>query len=367
MSSFFENKVVYIFSPQPWNYLQISKHHYARALARRNEVYFITPPANGSGFDFTLEMVQKGLEVVQYTIPVPWFLRVKFPALYKAILRFYLSRLLRKHLKPADAAFDFGCYQQFDSLDFVTAPHKIFFPVDDFGTLLPEARGADVVLTVSKNIQAKFPEGNCHFINHGLSEEFSGTIAQHNRTWHARDTIRVGCSGNLFIRYLDTSTLMQMVVQNPAIEFHFFGSQEADLSVAWQRQWNDFLNTSANVRLHGMFSPEALARAYDDMDIFLLCYTPDYVNYHGENSHKVLEYLSTGKTLVSSYLSIYAGTKLFEMAQKDNNLSLLSIFKNVISSLPFYNSSERMEARRNFALEHTYEKNILKIAELIKI
>jgi len=366
MSSFFKNKVIYIFSPQPWDYLQISKHHYARALAKDNEVYFVPPPANAILSNFTIENERKGLYVVRYTIPSPWFLRAKFPAFYKFLLRYFLSRLLRKNIPKADIVFDFGCYRLFDSLDFVSASHKIFFPVDDFGTLQPDERGSDIVLTVSEYIQRKFPEGKCHFINHGLAEEFSKKVNTNTTSWHQRGTVKVGCSGNLFIRFLDTETLGALVSRHPTIEFHFFGSQEATLSVDWQRRWFELLHSKPNVRLRGMLSAQALADAYDDMDIFLLCYKPDYINYHAENSHKVLEYLCAGKVLVSSYLSIYSDTDLFQIAPKDNNHLLLSMFDDVIALLPFYNSGILTTRRREFALRHTYERNILKIGNLIE-
>jgi hypothetical protein len=365
MSSFFKDKVVYIFSPQPWNYLQISKHHYARALAKDNEVYFIPPPTNAIVFNFAIEKAQEGLNLIRCTIPSPWFLRTKFPTFYKFVLRYFLSRLLRKKIPYADIVFDFGCYQQFDSLDFVNARYKIFFPVDDFGTLQPNDREADMVLTVSKNIQRKFPEGKCHFINHGLSDEFSERIVRWSKPRQPSMKIRVGCSGNLFIRYLDTSILIQLIQQHPDVEFHFFGSQEVDLSVSWQKQWYNFMKATSNVVLRGSLSAPDLAIAYDDMDAFLLCYKPDYVNYHGENSHKVLEYLSTGKVLVSTYLTIYKDMKLFEMSPRDQNEILISLFSKVIANVSAYNSDERKAARIQFALENTYDKQLVRISDLI--
>jgi glycosyltransferase involved in cell wall biosynthesis len=365
MNSFFENKIVYIFSPQPWNYLQISKHHYARELAKKNQVYFIEPPKHGNWFSLSMDEIHKGLIVVQYCLAVPGFLRFKFPRLYKIILKNYLSNILRKQILPADVAFDFGCYQQFDTLNFIRAKYKIFFPVDDFDSLPTNDRGANIILTVSKNIQAKFPFGKCHFINHGLSDEFSNKIDPNRSSWVLKEKIRVGCSGNLFIRFLDADNLIKIIKQNPSVEFNFFGSYEPDLSVEWQRQWSSFLETSSNVRLHGMLSSRDLASAYDDLDIFLLCYKPDNVNYHGENSHKVLEYLSTGKIVVSTHLTIYDQTELFEMSPQGENDKLTTIFLKITNELRYFNSEEKQEVRKKFALENTYKKQLSRISDLI--
>jgi hypothetical protein len=365
MTSLFANKIIYIFSPQPWSYLQISKHHYARALSKNNRVYFISPPHYGTQFTFSVSEEQPGLHLVKYALAVPGFLRFKLPAMYKWLLRFYLSGKLRTSLPLADVAFDFGCYQQFDNMNFIRATHKIFFPVDDFGTFKADDRGADLVLSVSKNIQDKFPAGKCHFINHGLSEEFSNRAIQNTHSWQQRGAIKVGCAGNLFIRFLDAETLSKLIAQHSSVEFHFFGSQDSDLSMAWQRTWKEILENSPNVHLRGKLSSQALAEAYDDMDAFLLCYKPDYINYHGENSHKVLEYLSTGRVLVATHLKIYENSRLFEMSPNNENEELVSVFDKVISDIGEYNSSSRSQLRKNYALDHTYDKNIDRISKLI--
>ncbi len=367
MDNFFWNKVIVILSPQPWNYLFISKHHYALELSRSNKVFFIGPPSHGKNLTFSCidEINHTQLKVVTYTIPSPDWLRFKLPWLYKKIVRFYLKKVLKTLVGKADVCFDFGCYQQFNSLDFISADFKIFFPVDDFGSLQAVDRGSDLILTVSKNVQAKYPVGKCHFINHGLSEEFSNRVSM--QPWNSGDKIRVGCSGNLFIRFLDVETLKALIMQNPSIEFHFFGSHDADLSVEWQLQWNEFLHETPNVKLRGQLSVKELARAYDDIDIFLLCYRPDNKNYHGENSHKVLEYLSTGKTIVSSHLSIYNDSHLIQMSLPDRNDLLLTIFLDVVENLDEYNSIERREIRIKQALENTYEIQLQRISKLMSL
>ncbi|MBI3481713.1 MAG: hypothetical protein HY015_01830 [Bacteroidetes bacterium] len=225
-------------------------------------------------------------------------------------------------------------------------------------------RGSDLILTVSKNIQAKYPAGKCHFINHGLSEEFS-IRARSNLVWERNSQIRAGYSGNLFIPYIDVAIIQLIIQRNPSVEFHFFGSNKPDFSLVWQQEWNDFLLNASNVKLRGQLSVEELADAYDDMDIFLLCYKPDFINYHGENSHKVLEYLSTGKTIVSSHLSLYKDSHLMQMSPPDKNESLITIFSDALQNLDDYNSKELRAARVRYALENTYEMQLKRISKLV--
>jgi len=368
MSSFFKNKVIYIFSPQPWNYLQISKHHYARALAAHNRVYFIAPPVSSKSFSFSLDKKDEGLYLLNYTLAAPVFLRFKLPALYKLLLRTYLSRLLRIKLPAADVAFDFGCYQEFNSLDFTDAKNKIYFPVDDSDYFVPLTRGADLVLTVSKSIQAKFPEGKCHFINHGLSEAFSRVTLldlANNKGWKPGPRISVGYAGNLFIRYIDRVTIEILIETYPFVDFHFFGLCSPSKLDDQEVSWYEYLNKKSHVFLHGVLTTEALAEKYRDIDVFLLCYKPVEGFNRADNSHKIIEYLSSGKVIISSYISLYSGTDLFFMMPDFSNDSFRSTFDSTINNLNDFNTIEFMNYRRLFSLGHTYDKNIELISSLI--
>jgi hypothetical protein len=367
MNEIFSGKVIYILSPQSWDHIKISKHHYALELAKNNTVYFISPPLHGKRLAHTATAVNKNLKVIGYTIPSPGLLRFKFPALYKWLVRFYLIRLLKSNFPPGDFCIDFGCYQLFDSVQFFPARYKIFFPVDDFESLKPDLRGCNIVFTVSTNIHQKYAPGVCYFINHGLSDDFASISLQslERNEWKPKEKIRVGYAGNLFLKFIDTVTLRQLITTNPRVDFNFFGSHAHNPEIDWHHQWNEFLIRSDNVILQGQLNTSQLAEKYGDMDIFLLCYQPDYKNYHGENSHKVLEYLSTGKILVSTYLSLYQDSKLMVMSPKDKNEALVSLFARVVAHLNEYNTPEQMRARKIFALANTYAMQLDKMASII--
>jgi glycosyltransferase involved in cell wall biosynthesis len=124
-------------------------------------------------------------------------------------------------------------------------------------------------------------------------------------------------------------------------------------------KWDKFLKNVSNVLFHGLINPAKLVQAYQEMDLFVLCYKPDNENYHGENSHKILEYLSTGKVTVSSYISLYKETDLLEMEM--DGVLIATIFRNVITNLAEFNSIDKMQKRRKFALENSYEMQLNRI------
>lgn len=371
-SDFFRGKTILILSPQPWHNLFLSKHNYARALAKDNKVIFIGAPAHNKNF-FKLTKPESGLdlEVLEYGITLPVKIKFHWPWLYHFIIKYRLHKILADHFQDVDVCIDFGCYQQYNSIDWIPAKFHIYFPVDDHHFLKPQDRGADLVLSISENICSKFSTHNkkCHFINHGLNKEFEENavrIIKERDFWNPNPKINVAYSGSLFIPFLDIPVLQEIIQENPQVDFHFFGDTRYNKSNLNHRAWDNFLRNTTNVKLHGFLHPIDLVKSFNTMDAFLLCYKPDYKNYHAENSHKVFEYLSTGRVLITTYLSIYQGTPLMLMSEKDKNEELKIIFSECIYSLERYNTTQLQKERIKLSLDNTYNRQIDRIGELIR-
>jgi hypothetical protein len=366
-----EGRNIVIFSPQRWNHLYISKQHYALALARNNRVWFISAPEETPGMAYRISypVADLPLTLVSYKVILPDICKFKMPGLYKKVTAARLRSLVKQLAGKVDVCIDFGCYQFFNNLDFIDAEHKIYFPVDDFENLVASKRGARYVFSVSTNIIDKFGRHGVpvSFINHGLADAFAKKAV--SRLERASFPVRVGgklrfgYSGNLFIRFLDIPVLQQLVERNPGVEFHFFGDTAFNAGNQQHAKWNNFLHSMPNIKLHGFVTPEALADAYEDLDGFVLCYKPDYKDYHGENSHKVFEYLSGGKVVVSTHLTLYANSPLLNCSPKDRNDLLLEVFADTIANLDRYNSAVLQQQRIELALDNTYAKQLGRIAE----
>ena len=114
---------------------------------------------------------------------------------------------------------------------------------------------------------------------------------------------------------------------------------------------------------------EAVAKIVDsgaveirDIDGFLVCIDPEADSNKGSNSHKILEYLNTGKVVISNYISSYSDKRdLIAMVDENSNSKLPDLFKKVISNLSSYNSIEFQKKRIEFALDNTYAKQIDRI------
>jgi hypothetical protein len=101
------------------------------------------------------------------------------------------------------------------------------------------------------------------------------------------------------------------------------------------------------------------------MDILLVCYKPDYKNYHGENTHKMLEYLSTGRLVVATYISYYRQFDFLMMAEKDRNEAVVGMLKLAKQNAGILNNPERSKKQTQFALVNTYANRCQELFQLI--
>jgi len=358
------SKRILILSPQPWDHNLISKHHYARALAKKNEVIFMTPPTVGfsqRSSIYTPDPSLPQLRVLTLHISLPDRARFYVKRFFKTMNEWVSARWLNRNYREVDLVIDFGCYNQLNNLHAFSARKKLFFPVDDIEQIQPQDRGADLLLTVSTEIQRKYQQAGLpmEFINHGLAEDFVNQATENSSLKStdnsvSRKTLRVGYSGNIYIPYLDKEVLLSCIRSHVDCEFHFFGVAEP-LNQA-ERAWLDLLKGEKNVFLNGRQKPSKLAASLQQMDVLLVCYKPDYRNYHGENTHKMLEYLSTGKLVVSSHISYYERFNFLWMAEKDKNTQLVDLIDRVKRDHAILNDHVRRQHQVEFALANSYEQ-----------
>lgn len=358
-----KNKNILILSPQPWNDLKLSKHHYASTLAKMgNNVLFVC--AADAQIGIQLKTINpkdqpSKLLVASYKIPIPEIFKFKIPKLYNYLNWFFVKLLLKRTFGSIDICIDFGHHTLFNDLSKIKARKKILFPVDDFEKLKPDMRGAEIGFSVSKVIVEKFQNAglNFHFINHGLANDFIEAQKGHIPTIRMSERIKVGYSGNLMIPFLDRDLFKQIIEENQQVEFHCFGKYDSVQNTANQK-WGSWLKEQANVILHGMLETSTLAEKMQEMDAFILMYKPDGKNYHAENSHKILEYLSTGKVVISTPILLYKNSTMVETSKTSE---FVADFKKIILTLSDYNSPNLIEQRIHFATNNSYKNLVYEI------
>ncbi|MBL4708839.1 MAG: hypothetical protein JKY48_10425 [Flavobacteriales bacterium] len=348
----------------------LSKHHYAITLAERgNTVYFINPPLNRfKKLEVNNSFVHENLFIVSYGFFGIQNIRFHSPFIYKILNKFNLLRLKRKLSFQPDIVWNFDFYGYCDNSEFkksLKISHQVDFIPEEFKK---NVTGADVLFSVAKEILEDLAEPNVpsFLVNHGIHEEFFNLdtlpIAENGK-------VKLGYVGNLLRSSVHYSLLTQLIKQNPEVEFVLIGNYEpSNIGGANNPEGLAFVNQARqyeNVVLTGVLNKQELSKKMQEMDLFLIAYVKEGDSCRGTNYHKVMEYLATGKVIVSNFVSAYENQDLLEMIDRDDNEEeIISLFNRVVNNLDKYNASEEMDKRIAFAKDNLYSKQLDRI-ELI--
>ncbi|MBS1659714.1 MAG: hypothetical protein JST68_01550 [Bacteroidetes bacterium] len=374
------DKTILILSPQKWGKMFLSKHHYAVELARRgNTVYFLDPPEQGASdlrtsIDIAPLPHAPNLFLIRHKLYFPYALKFHALPLFHMLVRPHLNRIVKAIGKKPDIIWSFDLGHLYPLGHFKKAERRVFHPVDEPLTpaAINAAQGGDIIFSVTKEILEKYHgfDAPKRFINHGVPAEFLQNIDVKKTT---SEPIRVGLSGNLVRPDMDRPTLLQIVAENPDVIFECWGSYSYNQSNIGGSDDSDTaafieaLRSHPNVVLHGAVSSSELAKAIHRMDAFLICYDINKDQSKGTNYHKIMEYLSTGKVVISNNVTTYKDKPgLLKMTEeRTDNHRLPALFKEVIGNIRQYNDTTCQETRIAFARENTYDKQLDRIAAFI--
>jgi len=379
--SMLQNKTILILSPQSWGKMYVSKHHYAVQLAREgNQVYFLNPPVDKDpvpGKSIHIEPVTTcaGLFLIHHRLYFPYNLKFHFIGLFHFLMKPHIRRILGMIGRPVDVIWSFDLGNLYPFRLFPSRALRIFHPVDEprNQTAIDSAKGGQVIFSVTREILDKYNDfpGQRHFVNHGVGENFLLPVDV-NREFV--NPVRVGLSGNFLRSDIDREVLLQIVRENPKVVFECWGSyasSQSNLAGSSDENTEAFireLQAATNVILHGSIGAEKLARELHRMDAFLICYDIEKDQSKGTNYHKIMEYLSTGKVIISNNVTTYKEyPELIQMVEeRDNNRNLPVLFREVISNLQHFNSPQLQERRIGFSRDNTYSRQIGRIGQLLE-
>lgn len=380
MNFILSNKVVFLLSPERWGTMRISKHHYAIELAERgNQVYFVEPPdLSHSGISITPSDEHASLFVVKYK---PQYRGKRFlpAAIYRWMLRKQIRQLVKAAGHRPDVVLCFDPYR-FLNLTWFKAQVAIFFAADLFshGELPEEALTADFCLGVSDTIVELLKKGASHvyFMNHGLNRFFVDAaryqLEQIGKHRAGEATITAGYVGNLLMEAPDRQQMREVILAHPDVRFIFWGQYERGGNIghfdnADVTAFIEFLKTQPHVVLRGAVHPSVLSEECKQADVFWLCWQLNLNKmWDGSNSHKVLEYLSTGKPVVSHYMSTYKESLLIDMLPTKDNTGYVNLFANVVKRVKEGEPIDKQRERISFSIENAYQSHISTIESLVQ-
>jgi hypothetical protein len=374
----FRKQIIFIISHENWGKMLMSKHHYAIELGKLgNKVFFINHPDKQYRLSRGQIVVEStdynNIAVVEHRLFHPYFFKYRFKKIYNFLVSFHVKKIIKRVGAYPDVVWSFDPGNTLPLKYFPKSMLRIFMPVDGpFGDEdeIRASDKADLIISVTPEILSTFKHLDTPRlqINHGVADVFIHKVNKRS----ANETIRAGYSGSLLRNDLDTKTLIGIIAAHPDISFEFWGENDYKKSTIHlpqdvgleARSFIATLHTLPNVILHGPVSSSELASGIQHTDILLICYKIK----DAQNSHKMLEYLGTGKVVVSTFLSAYTNNcrELIEMTgNKDNNDEYPKLFSKVINGLDYYNSLEKQKMRIEFAQNYSYSNNIKLIENFI--
>ena len=353
------NKTILLISPEPWDHIFVSKHHYATHLAKKkNSVYFLNPPSDKIDCK---ETEYKNVYNVNYKG-------------YLKGLRFLPSILQRYFILKKFKFIEKLCGVQFDIIwsfdnsvffDFSALPESIYsisHIVDlnqDF-EFKKASKTADLCLSSSTSIlekQKKYNH-NSHNIGHGYNK-LAGQANQFKLKGNSN--INCGYAGNLDIKYIDWNLIEKLVTNFPTIDFHFLGQ--------WNyKEENLKLNSKPNFHYYGRVATDDLPSFYSKMDVLMILYQYEKYPQQLSNPHKMMEYLGSGKMVLATFTEEYqqlANEGIIKMTKSAKEYYIF--LDEIVKDIGYWNRKKMCELRQSFANTKTYNFQIKKVENFIKI
>lgn len=355
-----DGKSILIISPESWGINYVSKHHYALELSKNNQVYFLNPPSS----DNRIQKVNEKLIVIDYRPVIRGINRLP------AILRNYLNTLdIRKlekrcEIKSFDIIWSFDPFR-FQNLKLFHSQLSIYHAVDVHNATLEKeiSSTAHIVFATCEIIRVKILPDNPNVFNigHGVSEHFFKGEREIKRN---PDKPKVCMMGNL-LRKIDFTALFSLIENHRDLEFHFIGPHTpSNLSNSEDNVTEiKHLKSFSNTHLHGSVPQEVLPTLLSGMDVFLILYRKDENPATLANPHKVLEYLATGKTILSYKLATNLNTK--NLMQFTSRHDLEKDFNTILENIKVYNDEKKEKLRKQIAAAHTYRKKIAEVEKKV--
>lgn len=352
---------ILIISPDPWDEHFVSKHHYARELARRGHRVLFHGPPDATG-PMWLQPVKDacGELSVLHAPRVARGLRFLPASLRRSVEATWLRHVEELAGFPIGVVWSFENSRFFD-MGFAGARLKIYQQVDLNQNFHPAhaANSADIVFALNEPIANRLRclgvNKPVHLVSHGLNVA-SGVVARPDLP---TDRIHAAYIGNLGIAYLDVDAFATVVRSHgPHVNFHLFGSFTEATPL------RQVLAGLENVTWYGWQDPQVVYRYLSVMDIGMVLYRTEMDPEQISNSHKILEYLHSGAVVASSFLSDYRQRPdLIEMAPFDG--SFPDLFASVVGRLEILNTPEQRQKRNAYALQHTYPRKLDQIEAII--
>jgi len=358
-----KDKNILLISPETWDHIFVSKHHYSVHLAARgNRVYFLNPPRA----PFNVQAISATKFQNVFSVGYSGFVKgLRF--LPPFMQRFFIWKKFVELEKFCKVKFD--VIWSFDNsvfYDFRALPDrvlKISHIVDlnqNFQTSVA-AKTADYCFCTTELIKERLSwfTARVFKINHGFNVSDLKGI---QKALPGQAKVKALYAGNLAFTFIDWKLLFRLVKSHPAVDFIFIGPGKDHPSVDPNAR---LVAEQQNTFFLGKIPAGDLQEYYRLADILLICYRDEF-HLDQANPHKMMEYLGSGKVIVATFTGEYEELMNQEViAMSRENSQSEQLFDDVLKNLSFWNSERKIISRKAIASDNTYERQIQRIEKFL--
>lgn len=348
-----QNKNIVIISPDSWDFLPVSKHHYARVLSEENNVYFVNPMTETTG----VSKAEGKVKVIRNYKRIRGLSKLPGP-IAKKLMKTEVRSILKQVEGNVDIVWSFDSSRLY-YLDLFNASVAIAHIVDFTEAFnLKELIGsADISFAPSDVILENLKElgEHVHKITHGFVS--FDTAESSEKKLEGRGEKKGVYIGNLDIPYFDWEALSMLATHYRNIDFLLIGPI-SDETV----QSNEEVLSRKNVLRIPKIPSEEVGNYLMSADFCFQLYdnhiNPDQLH----NPHKTMQYLGSGRPVFVNFTPGYPRELLYEYKDK---VEIVDRFSDFLNHLEDLQSNEEKSKRRDYALDNTYEMQIKRIEQLI--
>lgn len=369
LARFWQGKRILLVSPEAWGPVRLSKHHYATTLMECGaEVFFLGPDMD--------KMDRPGIAQRQGpNAPVLiWRKRpmrgMRFmPRSIRSLMEAQQMETLAEICGgPFDILWNFDLHRFRYLTDRKNARLRMMHAMDlrRSHDLVEPAANADHVFVVSPCMAG------------ALGQDFDHAVVLPH-AWMPRKPvaidmptlphgIKVGYLGNLSMRAINWDSICSIAAKHPEVQFYLIGPVEDAFGdhTRIRPAIEQRLQSLPNIRIQGPVPYDEVPQWLEAMDVLLIAYDLERFGLKATSSHKVIEYLASGKVVVSSFLEDHQNSPdLIVMARPGEDIG--PYFQQVIDQLEQYNSTELQAQRKTVAESNTYADRVASISKLIRV
>ena len=361
---FWKQKRILLVSPEAWGPVRVSKHHYASTLIDQGAKVFFLGPDTPKENEIRIMAEEAEQPVLLFRPPTPRGIRF-LPRVARAWLEArQMKQLATAAGGPFDLLWNFDLHRFRSLTNRSNARERILHVMDlrEPADLLEPAGLADLVIVVSPTMAEGLEKWQQRVLQlgHGWMPRKRGTI----KLPPFSSGIKIAYLGNLAMRAIDWNSIIEIATSFPEVELHLIGplhgafGDKTTIAPGIEMQ----LRSLPNINLAGPVPYDQVPDWLEAMDILLIAYDLESVGLKATSSHKLLEYLASGKVVLSSYLDDHWNlAKLVVMVRPGE--SVVPYVEELLRNLSAHNAPELQNLRKAYAAGNSYEEKVTQVAK----